>query len=74
MKHAGTIARHVCAPEAYDIVIRNGKVFEGLRMPRFLSDIGILGGKLATMGGTSKDATCAKEIDATGMHVCLGTT
>ena len=34
----------------YDILIRNGVIFDGLRTPRFVSDIGIVEGKIATIG------------------------
>ena len=55
-----------------DIVIRNGTIFDGLRTPRFVSDIGIKNGKTQTIGRISKEAKCATEIDATGLNVCPG--
>lgn len=56
----------------YDIIIRNGTIFDGLRTPHFLSDIGVRGGLIVSIGRISKDATCDKEIDATGLHVAPG--
>ena len=55
MKRVGIVAQHVAAPQEYDIIIRNGTIFDGLRTPRFISDIGIRNGKTATIGRISKD-------------------
>ena len=44
----------------YDLVIRNGIIFDGLRTPRFVSDIGIKNGKTATIGRVSKDAVAPR--------------
>merc|ERR1719440_1437546 len=68
----GVIAQHVAAAQEFDIIIRNGTIFDGLRTPRFISDIGIKNGKTATIGRISKDAKCGEEIDATGLNVCPG--
>ena len=72
MKRVGIVAQHVAATQEYDIIIRNGTIFDGLRTPRFISDIGIKNGKTATIGRISKDAKCTTEIDATGLNVCPG--
>ena len=72
MKHVGIVANHVAAQQAFDIIIRNGTVFDGLRTPRFVSDIGVKDGKIATIGRIGKDAICNKEIDASGLSVCPG--
>jgi len=77
MKRTGVISRQLIAtptvaPVEYDLVIRNGIIFDGLRTPRFVSDIGIKNGKTATIGRISKDAVAKKTIDATGKHVCPG--
>merc|ERR1719456_2067128 len=75
MKRIGIVAQHVSSspqPQVYDIVIRNGTVFDGLRTPRFVSDVGIVGGKVATIGRISKDAVCNKEINAAGLNICPG--
>ncbi len=68
MKRVGVVAQHVASPQTYDIIIRNGIIFDGLRTPRFVSDIGITNGKVSTIGRIAKDATCQKEIDATGKN------
>jgi len=72
MKRVGIVAQHVAATQEYDIIIRNGTIFDGLRTPRFISDVGIKNGKTATIGRISKDAKCPTEIDATGLNVCPG--
>jgi len=56
----------------YDLVIRNGTIFDGLRTPHFVSDVGIKDGIIVTIGRIAKTATCDKEIDAQGMHVAPG--
>ncbi len=55
----------------YDIVIKGGTIFDGLRTPRYKSDIGIRDGKIASIG--SIDASDGTEtIDASGKHVAPG--
>ena len=55
----------------YDIVIKGGTIFDGLRTPRYKSDIGIKDGKIAQIG--SIDASEGDEVvDATGKHVAPG--
>lgn len=56
----------------YDIIIRNGTIFDGLRTPHFISDIGIRGGIIVTIGRISKYSTCDEEIDATDFNVAPG--
>ena len=54
----------------YDLVIRNGRVVDGSGMPRFRADVGIVSGKIATIG---KIRDSAKEvIDAEGYVVTPG--
>jgi len=72
MKRVGIVAQHVSAQQEYDLIIRNGTIFDGLKTPRFVSDIGIKDGKTATIGRIAKGAVCKKEIDATGKNVCPG--
>src|SRR5947207_1830372 len=55
----------------YDIVIKGGTIFDGLRTPRYKSDIGIKDGRIATIG--SIDASDGVEVvDASGRHVAPG--
>lgn len=76
MRRVEVLAQQCCAakpsPPHYDIIIRNGTIYDGLRTPRFISDIGIRGGVIATIGRMDEHATCGKEIDATGLNVCPG--
>jgi len=72
MKRVGVIANQVAAQQKYDLIIRNGIIFDGLKTPRFVSDIGIKDGKVATIGRIAKGAVCNKDIDASGKHVCPG--
>jgi N-acyl-D-aspartate/D-glutamate deacylase len=54
----------------YDVVIKNGTIVDGLRMPAFKGDIAIRGGKIVAMGNITGDA--ARVIDATGQIVAPG--
>jgi len=56
----------------YDIIIRNGTIYDGIKTPHFLSDIGVKDGIIVTIGRIHKDATCDNEIDATGLNVAPG--
>jgi len=54
----------------YDLIIKNGTVIDGSGMPRFRADVGIAGGKIASIG---KIRDSAKEtIDADGHVVTTG--
>jgi N-acyl-D-amino-acid deacylase len=54
----------------YDLLIKNGTIVDGLRMPAFRGDIGIRAGKIVAMGNLKE--TAARAIDATGMIVAPG--
>jgi N-acyl-D-aspartate/D-glutamate deacylase len=54
----------------YDLLIKNGKIVDGLRMPAFRGDIGIRDGKIAAMGNVQGSAQ--RVIDATGLVVAPG--
>ena len=58
------------AAQSYDIVIRNGKVLDGMGNPWILADVGIKGGRIARIGRISETGT--KEIDASGRFVTPG--
>jgi len=73
MRRVGIVANQVAgAAHNYDLVIRNGTIFDGLKTPRFVSDIGIKDGKVATIGRIAKSAQSGREIDASGLNVCPG--
>jgi N-acyl-D-amino-acid deacylase len=54
----------------YDLLIKNGTIIDGLRMPAYRGDIGIRGGKIVAMGNVQGTAT--RVIDATGRVVAPG--
>jgi N-acyl-D-amino-acid deacylase len=54
----------------YDLLIKNGTVIDGLRMPAYRGDIGIRNGKIVAMGNIQGTAT--RVIDATGRIVAPG--
>ncbi len=54
----------------YDLVIRNGRVVDGTRMPSFIGDVAVTDGKVVATGkvpGKGKE-----ELDATGLVVAPG--
>ncbi len=55
----------------FDLVIRGGTLIDGRRTPRYLADVGVRDGRVATIGRISTDAS-AREIDATGLIVAPG--
>ncbi|MBC7898239.1 MAG: amidohydrolase family protein [Cytophagaceae bacterium] len=54
----------------YDIVIRNGRVIDGMGNPWILADVGIRDGRFAKIGRIPERGT--KEIDAKGLYVSPG--
>ncbi|MGH7963549.1 MAG: N-acyl-D-amino-acid deacylase family protein [Candidatus Binatia bacterium] len=54
----------------YDLIIRNGTIIDGSGLPRFRADVGISGGKIATIGKIRDRAT--EVIDADGHMVTPG--
>lgn len=56
---------------AFDVVIRNGKVIDGTGSPWYSADIGIRDGRIASIGNLSR-ATAKQEIDAAGRVVAPG--
>lgn len=54
----------------YDVVIRNGTIVDGTRVPAYRGDIGVRGGRIVAMGNLKENA--ARTIDATGLVVAPG--
>lgn len=54
----------------YDLLIKNGTIVDGLRMPAFKGDIGVRNGKIVAIGNVQGSAT--RVIDATGSIVAPG--
>ena len=59
------------AADAYDVVIRNGRVVDGTGAPWYAADVGIRAGKIATIGRLP-DAEGKRVIDAKGLIVAPG--
>ena len=55
----------------YDVVIKDGTIVDGTRVPRYKGDIGIKNGKIAKIGRiNSSDGK--KVLDASGLIVAPG--
>jgi N-acyl-D-aspartate/D-glutamate deacylase len=55
----------------FDIIIKDGMIFDGARSPRFKSDLGVRDGKIVAMGHL-RASDAARVIDAAGLHVAPG--
>ena len=55
-----------------DLVIRNGTIVDGSGLPRYRGDVGIAGGRIASVGRRLGDVEAARAIDATGRIVAPG--
>ena len=62
--------RALTGPPEYDVVIRNGRVLDGMGNPWIVADVAILDGKFARIGRVQ--ARGAREIDARGLYVSPG--
>ena len=61
----------MAATHDFDVVIKDGMIFDGTGAPRVHGDVGVTNGQVAAMGRL--DASRAAEvIDARGMHVAPG--
>lgn len=59
------------AQQQFDIIIRNGTIYDGSGKPSFTGDVGLQADTIAFIGDL-KHATAKKEIDATGLAVAPG--
>ena len=55
----------------FDVVIENGTIVDGTRMPRYRADLGIRSGRISTIGRLS-GRNADRRIDATGLVVAPG--
>jgi N-acyl-D-amino-acid deacylase len=55
----------------FDVVIRDGTIIDGTRMPRFRGDVGIRNGRIARIGRI-RSSDGARVLDASGMIVAPG--
>ena len=67
----GLIAFSCADKPEYDVIIRNGLVYDGSGQPSVKTDVGIRGDSVAFVGDLS-EATAAQEIDASGHAVAPG--
>ena len=65
------VAASCATPDAYDVVIRGGTVYDGSGDTPFVGDVGIRGDSIAAVGDLS-GAIGDREIDARGMAVAPG--
>src|SRR5436305_1297436 len=56
----------------FDVLIRNGRVFDGSGNPWFRADIGIVGDRITFIGPADEKATAKQTIDAKGLIVAPG--
>ena len=59
------------AQQPYDLVVTGGSVLDGEGTPAVRADVGIRGGRIATIGDL-RTATAARRIDASGLTVAPG--
>src|SRR5262249_35222317 len=52
----------------FDVIIKNGTIVDGTRVPRYRADLGIKNGKIAAIGRLQSNAT-TKVLDASGLIV-----
>lgn len=55
----------------YDVIIRNGKIYDGSGSPHFVGDVAIQHDSIAALGDLS-NATAKREIDAKGLAIAPG--
>jgi len=68
---AAALATACAAPEQYDVLIRNGTVYDGTGAPGVRADVGIRGDRIAAVGDLSA-AAAPVIVDATGLAVAPG--
>jgi N-acyl-D-amino-acid deacylase len=56
---------------AFDLLIRQAKVFDGTGNPWFIADVGVKDGRIIQVGALGT-ATAAKTIDARGKYLAPG--
>jgi N-acyl-D-amino-acid deacylase len=57
--------------QRYDLLIKNGRVFDGSGNPWFPADVAVLGGRIVAVGRLG-EAQAARIVDATGKYVAPG--
>jgi N-acyl-D-amino-acid deacylase len=57
--------------QQYDLILRNGTIYDGSGTPAYVGDVAIIGEKIAAVGQLSS-AAAKREIDVTGLAVAPG--
>ena len=58
--------------QQYDILIRNGRVVDGMGNPWVHADVGVTGDRISLVGRAPANATVKQVIDAKGLIVAPG--
>jgi len=61
-----------CSAQSYDLILRNGTIYDGLGNKPFKGDVAINADTIAFIGDLSKAAEGKKEIDVTGLAIAPG--
>src|ERR1700748_1025650 len=56
----------------FDLIIRNGTVVDGTRLPRYRADVGIRNGRIVKLGRIAPTATAKRVLEAGGCIVAPG--
>ncbi|MDJ0812324.1 MAG: D-aminoacylase [Woeseiaceae bacterium] len=67
----GCIAACSPPPASYDVILRDGTIYDGSGEPPFVGDVAFTGDKIAALGDIGK-ASATLEIDAEGLAVAPG--
>jgi N-acyl-D-amino-acid deacylase len=59
------------SPATYDVLIKNGTIYDGTGAPGIRADLGIRGDRIAAVGETAR-STATTVVDATGLAVAPG--
>ena len=65
------LAVNVALATEYDVLIRNGNVYDGTGAPAYVADLAIKGDRVAAIGNFS-ESTADLEVDASGLAVAPG--
>ena len=57
---------------AYDLLIKNGTIVDGTRVPKYRADLAIKDGKVLQIDGRLEEADAERVLDATGLIVAPG--
>nr|MDJ0907479.1 hypothetical protein [Woeseiaceae bacterium] len=61
-----------CAPPAaYDVILRNGTIYDGSGEPAYVGDVAFAGDRIAALGDIG-NATATLDIDVEGLAVAPG--